>query len=261
MKKNITKQKKFSSIGLLIASLVLSACQTTPTTLSTPLPDVAFSVQAERLSRYGNWPVYEVKGKTYRVKRSAAGFHQQGIASWYGPKFHKKRTSSGEPYDMYEMTAAHKTLPLPSYVRVINLENNKSIIVRVNDRGPFHDNRIIDLSYLAAEKLGIIKKGTGLVDIQAVDPNNPDAPLAAISMHRPQLFLQIGAFKRIINADALAMRIKQITTRPVYIEQGFSNQHAIYRVQIGPIQTVAITDSITQKLKAAGFGKAIAMIL
>ena len=124
----------------------------------------------EPKSRYGNPKSYVVFDKRYYVMESNKGFVEKGIASWYGTKFHGRRTSSGETYDMYAMTAAHKNLPLPTYVEVTNLKNGKKIIVKVNDRGPFHENRIIDLSYTAATKLDIVKNGTGLVEIRAVGP-------------------------------------------------------------------------------------------
>ncbi|RMH16713.1 MAG: septal ring lytic transglycosylase RlpA family protein [Gemmatimonadetes bacterium] len=126
----------------------------------------------EPLSRYGNPPSYEVFGKTYHTLRDARGFVQEGMASWYGQEFHGRRTSSGEPYDMFAMTAAHRELPLPTYVRVTNLENGRSVVVRVNDRGPFHDteSRIIDLSYAAAYKLRIIGPGTARVRVEAIVP-------------------------------------------------------------------------------------------
>lgn len=123
----------------------------------------------EPLSRYGNMPSYVVFGKRYYTMPSSKGYKERGIASWYGTKFHGKRTSSGEPYDLYAMTAAHKSLPLPSYVEVTNLRNKRSVIVKVNDRGPFHADRIIDLSYTAAAKLDILGYGTGLVEVRAID--------------------------------------------------------------------------------------------
>ena len=123
----------------------------------------------EPLSRYGNPVSYVVAGKRYYTMPSSRGYSKRGIASWYGTKFHGQRTSSGEPYDLYAMTAAHRTLPLPTYVEVTNLRNNKSVIVKVNDRGPFHKDRLIDLSYAAAAKLGILGYGTGLVQVRAID--------------------------------------------------------------------------------------------
>lgn len=128
--------------------------------------------RVEPLSKYGNPKSYVVFGKTYYTLPSSQGFVQRGIASWYGKKFHGRLTSSREPYDMYAMTAAHPQLPLPTYVQVTNLRNGKQVILRVNDRGPFHDNRVIDLSYTAALKLDIVKQGTGLVEVRALDPRN-----------------------------------------------------------------------------------------
>ena len=130
--------------------------------------------KAEPRSRYGNKDSYEVLGKRYRVLPDARGYVERGIASWYGNKFHGFMTSSFETYDMYAFSAAHKTLPLPSYARVTNLDNGKSVVVRVNDRGPFHDDRIIDLSYAAAVKIGVWPKGTARVEVRAIDPAHPD---------------------------------------------------------------------------------------
>ena len=129
-------------------------------------------VRAEPRSKYGNPSSYVVFGKRYHVLNSSQGFVERGIASWYGKKFHGRRTSSGELYDMHGMTAAHKNLPLPTFVKVTNLENERSVILRVNDRGPFHDNRVIDLSYTAAKKLGIVRKGTGYVEVRALQPDS-----------------------------------------------------------------------------------------
>lgn len=132
--------------------------------------------RVEPLSKYGNPDSYEVHGERYYVLRDSAGYRKRGHASWYGRKFHGRRTSSGEPYDMYAMTAAHRSLPLPCYARVTNLENGRSTIVRINDRGPFHPNRIIDLSYAAAVKLDIIGNGTALVEVETIDASQELAP-------------------------------------------------------------------------------------
>jgi rare lipoprotein A len=129
--------------------------------------------RAEPRSIYGNPPSYEVFGKRYYVMASSVGYVERGVASWYGPGFHKERTSVGEPYDMYGMTAAHKTLPLPAYVRVTNLQNGRSCVVRVNDRGPFVGNRIIDLSYTAAAKLDMLRDGTAMVEVRVLQPLDP----------------------------------------------------------------------------------------
>jgi rare lipoprotein A len=125
--------------------------------------------RVERRSRNGNPPFYEVFGKRYFVLSSSVGYVERGVASWYGPGFHRVRTSTGEIYDMYAMTAAHKTLPLPAHVRVTNLQNGRSVVVRVNDRGPFVGNRIIDLSYTAASKLDMLRNGTAMVEVRSLD--------------------------------------------------------------------------------------------
>jgi len=132
----------------------------------------------EPRARNGNPPFYDVFGKRYFVLSSSAGYVERGVASWYGPGFHEVQTSTGEPYDMYAMTAAHKTLPLPAYVRVTNLQNGRSVVVRVNDRGPFVGNRIIDLSYTAAAKLDMLRNGTAMVEVRSIDPLAPAHPAA-----------------------------------------------------------------------------------
>ena len=152
------------------------------------LPGDAVPRQEPR-SKYGNGPRYEVFNKTYTVMRSSEGYQERGVASWYGKKFHGNLTSNREVYDMYEMTAAHKTLPLPTYVQVRNLRNNQTVVVRVNDRGPFVDNRIIDLSYAAALKLDLIRDGTGLVEVTAYNFNAPkgDRPVRVTTPPKPPL--------------------------------------------------------------------------
>lgn len=154
----------------------------------TPFPETPYSEDARRASpaasraltsepksRYGNPPFYEVHGKRYYVMDSAAGYVERGIASWYGPKFHGRRTSNGERYDMHGMSAAHKSLPLPTWVEVTNLDNGRSVVVRVNDRGPFKDGRIIDMSYGAAQALDMVGSGTALVEVRALDSRTADA--------------------------------------------------------------------------------------
>lgn len=143
-----------------------------------PPPDVSKIPEpvpkVEPVSQYGNKSPYTVLGETYRVLPSASGYVERGIASWYGNKFHGYTTSTFEKYDMYAFSAAHKTLPLPSYARVTNLENGRSVVVRVNDRGPFVANRVVDLSYVAAVKLGVWPKGTAMVEVRAINPDAPD---------------------------------------------------------------------------------------
>jgi rare lipoprotein A len=160
----------------------------------------------EPLASSGNNP-YTVSGKTYYPLADASGYHERGIASWYGRKFNGKRTSSGEPYDMYAMTAAHKTLPLPSYVRVRNLQNGRSIVVRVNDRGPFLSNRLIDLSYAAAAKLGILGTGTGIVEVVAVRADETGTQVAGVKTFPLQIIASAAAAEALppsqIKAEAL----------------------------------------------------------
>ncbi|MDW8478809.1 MAG: septal ring lytic transglycosylase RlpA family protein [Xanthomonadales bacterium] len=176
-------------------------------------PPLGIAIDPERIpepvpreeprSRYGNHSPYTVHGRRYRVLESAKGYVERGIASWYGTKFHGRPTSSFEPYDMFQYTAAHRTLPLPSYVRVTNLENGRSVVVRVNDRGPFKPDRIIDLSYVAALKLGIVERGTARVEVRALEPERADpgpADRAGLAEERGPVFVQAGAYLERENA-------------------------------------------------------------
>lgn len=221
--------------------------------------------KAEPRSKYGNPPSYKVNGKRYYVLKSSKGYQQRGIASWYGYKFHNNRTSSGDPYDMFKMTAAHPTLPIPSYVRVTNLENGKQIVVRVNDRGPFHKNRIIDLSYVAAKKLDIIKTGTGVVEVQALDPRHyaatPSRNNHIASNAHPSVFLQIGAFSDQGNAKSLIRRVAYLTSAPVRIVRSDLNAAPIFKVRIGPLQNVDEVDTIKDRIETAGLGHAMTVVV
>lgn len=214
--------------------------------------------RAEPRSRYGNPSSYEVLGKRYHVLDSSQGYAERGIASWYGTKFHGRRTSSGEPYDMYQMTAAHKTLPLPTYARVTNLRNGRSIVVKINDRGPFHENRIIDLSYAAAKKLDIAQTGTGLVEVQAIDTGKPGAtPMMVVNspaaaQDNPDLYLQVGAFSSESNAQRMQRRLRDMQLDNIRVMAGTSQATAIYRVRIGPIATVEQADQIARLLVDEG---------
>ncbi len=167
------------------AGVWLAACASTPrhgTTHPTPPPpsaNVPDAVpRAEPRSAHGNPPFYEVNGQRYVVLASADNYVERGVASWYGPDFHGHNTSSGERYDMYGMTAAHKTLPIPCYARITNLSNGRSIVVRINDRGPFVGNRIVDLSYSAATRLDIVRTGTAFVELRTIGPESANAPVA-----------------------------------------------------------------------------------
>ncbi len=210
-------------------------------------------------SKYGNPRSYEVQGKRYHVLKSANNFTERGIASWYGTKFHGRRTSSGEPYDMYAMTAAHKTLPIPVFVEVANLDNHRKIIVRVNDRGPFAEGRIIDLSYVAAKKLGIDAKGTGRVEIRTIDPrrktiNVQPSPSKNISIASSsgQLYLQVGAFTDHMNATQLLSRLVAATSENILINRKSTGDQDVYRVRIGPLSSESEANLLSSRLSPLG---------
>ena len=213
--------------------------------------NIDVSVIPDAIPQYEPWSAsvnpesYVVLGETYHVLTTNKGYRQQGIASWYGTKFHQRNTATGEAYDMWAMTAAHKTLPIPSYVQVTNLDNQRSIIVRVNDRGPFHAHRIIDLSFAAAAKLGLAKAGTGFVDVVAIQPGDNKSTMAVAAK---KIYYQIGAFVTQKNAVLLQERLiaVQLTNNRVVTET------KLFKVQVGPISSVAEADVISQKLKALG---------
>ena len=225
---------------------------------SVPLGNIDDAVpKDEPQSKYGNPDSYVVNGKRYYTMNSAAGFRERGIASWYGSKFHGRNTSSGEVYDMYKMTAAHKSVPLPTYVEVRNLENNRTAIVKVNDRGPFHDNRVIDLSYAAALKLDFAEKGTTFVEVRAVDTSGvATAPLVAGAAPaiatNAGIYLQVGAFKDRHNAVRLHQQVGKYVGESVHIREIAQANGALYRVQIGPIANVNVADTIVQALTHIG---------
>ncbi len=222
--------------------------------------------KAEPRSRYGNPPSYVVFGERYYTLPSSKGYRERGLASWYGTKFHGRRTSSGEPYDMYAMTAAHKSLPLPTYVEVTNLDNGRSVIVKVNDRGPFHEDRIIDLSYSAAAKLGILENGTGRVEVRAIDPLAPDQVPADTPVlvqtdarNQPsdsQLFLQVGAFRDRDNAERLRNNIQAQNLGDVRVVMADTESGTFFKVQVGPLSDTGEADSVARSLKPLGIDEA-----
>ncbi len=220
--------------------------------LPEPVPKV------EPRARYGNKATYVVLGKTYHVLASADGYDERGIASWYGDKFHGYMTSMLEPYDMYKFTAAHKTLPLPSYAEVTNLANGKSVIVRINDRGPFVPNRIIDLSYAAAVRIGIWPAGTGLVEVRAIDPANPGREPPPIRQVRtggsPEIYLQVGAYSDARNAQRVADAARRAGIRGVSIVSASVGGRTVHRVRVGPLPDAASADAMSPRLAQLGFG-------
>jgi len=219
----------------------------------------------EAKSRGGNPRSYQVFGKTYYVLDSSIGFVEQGIASWYGTKFHGNKTSNGETYDMYAMTAAHKSLPLPCYVEVKNLANGKTIIVRVNDRGPFHTGRIIDLSYAAAAKLGTLKNGTSRVEIKAINLSSNTLPGIASTrstavkplavkqqIHHKQLFIQLGAFKTQRNAQRLQQQLKIQLSLFSSITPLSKDHSTLYLVRVGPYPSMTQAEQTRLRLQQLG---------
>lgn len=207
----------------------------------------------EPRSRYGNPKHYTVRGIEYQVLETAEGYKEKGIASWYGLKFHGRKTSSAEPYDIYQMTAAHKTLPLPTYVKVTNLQNRKWVIVKVNDRGPFHANRIIDLSYAAASKLEMRTKGTALVEVEVMHPETDLAePTKLIPVKEvadiDTVWIQLGAF----SSNANALRMKNKLAKEIEQPINISENKGLYRVMLGPVTSLNALDRLTEKLTNLG---------
>jgi rare lipoprotein A len=233
-------------------------------------------------SKTGNPSSYTVLGQTYKLLPACKGYHDRGIASWYGLQFNGGRTSDGETYDMYAMTAANKVVPLPCYARITNLKNGKSVIVKINDRGPFVANRLIDLSYAAASKLGMLGSGTALVDLQAVGPGDlpppantvpaavsvaaavvtpppastavPAMPSQAAANGAPQMYLQVGAYSARANADNAAAKLATAGVAHAFVLPVSEGQRTLYKVRIGPLADVDSVDALTAKLKDLGFG-------
>ena len=246
-------------------------------------PDV--TPRREPITRAGNKNPYTVLGKTYHLLPTADGYRETGVASWYGTKFQGRATANGEPYDMFAMTAAHKTLPIPAYVRVTNLENGRSAIVRVNDRGPFHDDRIIDLSYAAAKKLDVVDQGTARVEVVAIDPSayqrnsvevpridasasqpaRPLGPAAADVKDGPPLaaaaggkdvpprgtFLQVGAFTSLKSARSLGARVERHVAVPTLVRSTRVAGRDMFRVLVGPFGDTAQLRNARQLLVSA----------
>lgn len=268
-------------VGVLALGMSLSACAPFPTTPGNVSGDhgpehtvdvskVPDAVPGDETpSRSGNPSRYTVLGKTYDLVPSCKGYHDRGIASWYGTQFHGGRTSDGETYDMYAMTAANKVVPIPCYARVTNLKNGKSVVVKINDRGPFVGNRLIDLSYAAASKLEMLGTGTALVDVQAVtagEANLPPAlaPVTAPAVAsvaspavapdlNPKIFLQVGAYGERANADAVLQKLAINGVQKAFILPVNENGRTLYKVRIGPVAGVDGVDSLSTRLAALGY--------
>lgn len=274
---------------ILFTVALLSACgplhrqDSAPSRIPVDPDSVSDAVpRMEPRSRYGNPVSYKQFDKTYTLLKSCKDYKMQGDASWYGTKFHGQRTSSGETYDMFTMTAAHKTLPIPCFARVTNLENGKSIIVRINDRGPFHEGRIIDLSYVAAAKLDMLKKGTARVEVSVIDPSAPiPAPVAepatqqiaqtrlphgtaadvlnnkatieasqGTSGESSRLYLQVAAYAQKINAEKAEAELKPLLTEKIKIH---AQKNGLFKLWVGPLSSVEEADKISALLSGQGY--------
>ncbi len=262
-------QVTWIGVALAIAGCGTSPPKPGPAATAAPAPtpppprDIASIPDAvpriEPRSLRGNPPFYEVFGKRYTVLPTAEGYVERGVASWYGPGFHAALTSTGEPYDMYAMTAAHKTLPLPCYARVTNLANGRSVVVRVNDRGPFVGGRIIDLSYTAASKLDMLRDGTAFVEVAVLTPGTaaavvppPVAPAPLEAVAPRSLYVQVGAFADAGNARRLADRLRAAGLGQVFVQPTVGGDRTLHRVRIGPVGSVAEFDALAARLARLG---------
>jgi rare lipoprotein A len=222
-------------------------------------PSMASKVDAtteeQPRSKSGNPPFYEVYGVRYSVLNTSVGYKERGVASWYGKKFHGRSTSSGERYDMYEMTAAHKSLPLPTIARVTNLTNGRSIIVRINDRGPFIDNRIIDMSYAAAIELDMTQAGTAMVEVEALTKSSAKAatrpeniqPAAGTPSNR--MYVQVGAYGEPGNASDMVTKLNDHGISNAAVHESSNETPTLFRVRIGPVDSVTDYDRIVRQVE------------
>jgi rare lipoprotein A len=259
----------------LLSILSLVACGNAPQRVSSVAPPrdsvtrpgTATPATPLRSDR-GNPPFYNVLGKRYHVLPTSAGYVQRGVASWYGRDFHGLATSSGEQYDMHAMTAAHTTLPLPTWVEVTNLVNGKRVVVKVNDRGPFVDNRLIDLSFAAATELDMVRTGTTRVEVRAVAPPldsfRAGSTVAALPQPAPlpvtpaplpaveRMFVQIGAFAEAENAERLAARLRASGFSNPTVVSAPDDRRRLHRVLLGPIADSGEFDQLSARLRAIG---------
>ena len=260
-----------AALGATALCVLLAACSTLtrrapaeraplPAPAPAPVPPPPAGVEsipdavprAEPRSAHGNPPFYDVLGRRYFVLAAADGYLERGVASWYGPTFHGGNTSSGELYDMYGMSAAHKTLPLPTFARVTNLRNGRNVVVRINDRGPFVANRLIDLSYTAAAKLDMIREGTTLVEVRALTPGAPDELTRSAQSPPPSLYVQAGAYADAHNAQHQLERLHAAGLASAFIVSPLEGKSRLYRVRLGPVGSVAEFDQLAARLAALG---------
>jgi rare lipoprotein A len=208
-----------------------------------PRPDPILSV--------GNKSPYTVNGVSYDILEDTRNYREQGIASWYGTKFHGHKTSNGEIYDLYQASAAHKTLPIPSYARVTNLDNGRSVVVRVNDRGPFHPDRLIDLSYAAAVKLDYMESGTARVEVEVLDITGVDDRRGTVGgQYR---YLQVGAFGVEASAQRMQAELSAALSSPVFVSPVHSGENLLYRVRVGPVADNGELAEVQRQLEGLGY--------
>ncbi|MDE1461858.1 septal ring lytic transglycosylase RlpA family protein [Spartinivicinus poritis] len=266
---NLKKNSWFFSV-LSIFVLWLAGCTFNPSIEKDGAPkgdfDAAKVPDAVPRPHYGKTKSrpYKVLGVTYNPLKSATGYTAKGVASWYGTKFHGKKTALGETYNMYGMSAAHRTLPLPSYAKVTNLDNGKSVVVRVNDRGPFVKDRLIDLSYAAAKKLGYQKNGTARVKVEGIVPPQyqakkttktaPAKNLLNDYAKNKRMYLQVAAFSKLESAQALKQRLHALTKLPVTVLYAPSAANPLHRVRIGPISDAEQLEQLRLRIANAKLG-------
>ncbi|MGB5131593.1 MAG: septal ring lytic transglycosylase RlpA family protein [Steroidobacteraceae bacterium] len=250
--------------ALSLLALLVAACAHEPERPAPPEPaagtstppavgsGAASSPRDEPRARLGNPPFYEVAGKRYIVLANAAGYVERGVASWYGPTFHGGRTATGETYDMNAMTGAHPTLPLPTWVQVTNLQNGRSVIVRLNDRGPFSSNRIIDLSHAAAEQLDMIRAGTAMVEVRSLAGASAQASPVGAAPIATRFYAQAGAFADEENARRLAGRLRDAEVGQVAVSETGRDDRHLYRVRVGPVASIGEFDALIERLRQAG---------
>lgn len=289
--------RRLAAFGALMAGgiMILGGCSSSPPAqtggIAAPQPGGGYSrahdgppehfkdvssipdaVPTPHTGRYKATP-YEVLGKRYTPMQNGFDYRAEGSASWYGSKFHGYHTANGEEYDLYGMTAAHKTLPLPTYVQVTNLENNRKVIVRVNDRGPFYSDRIIDLSYAAAAKLGFADKGTARVRVEGIDPvawqqkNNlgylvkaqpapPPVQRSVVDSGGNGYFLQLGAFSSAQAAEQLRVRLQTLVDANAFVSPVQANGQTLHRVRVGPLSSRDEAQRVSETLRTANVGGA-----
>jgi rare lipoprotein A len=248
-------------LGMLLASCAKDKATVAepadgPSTRDIRASDVADAVpRNEPRARYGNHSPYEVFGKKYHVLPSSEGYRANGVASWYGSKFHGRRTSSGEPYDMHLATAAHKSLPLPTYAEVTNLDNGKKVIVKINDRGPFKHDRLIDMSYGAALRLGMTGSGTARVEVRVIEVSDKEPAVSTTPYVNPATpatggtWLQAGAYGKREGAERLTGELERAGLRPASIHE----VGGLYRVWLGPYDSQSKVESVVNRAIELGF--------